>query len=110
MRNRDVMSFIQNVYDEETLDAIKAFDPNVLALMHHNPIFKDVQIDLYTRVPIKADSPASHIRVDISIKGKKSFIFLSEDFITRMNEGEEIRSQLLDAMNRIKVVLKLQAN
>jgi hypothetical protein len=37
----------------------------------------------------------------------KAFIFLTETYITRINEGEEIRSQLLEAMNRIKVALKL---
>lgn len=104
------MSLIKNVYDEETLDAIKSFDHNVYALMHHNPIFKDVQIDLYTRTPNKAGNTQSEIRVDVSKNGIKGFFFLSEEFITRINEGEEIRSQLLKGLNQIKEALKLKGN
>jgi hypothetical protein len=107
MGSRDVTRLIKNVYDDETLDAIKSFDQNVLALMHHNPIFKHVELDQYARVPVKVGSSDTHIRVDVSRGGVKAFIFLTETYITRINEGEEIRSQLLEAMNRIKVALKL---
>ena len=107
MGNRDIMSLIKNVYDEETVDAIKSLDQNLLALMHHNPVFRNVQLDLYTRVPVKPGSSESQIRVDVSRAGSKGSFFLAEDFMIRLNEGEEIRSQLISVMNRIKVVLKL---
>ena len=107
MSNRDIMSLIKNVYDDETLDAIKSLDQNINALMHHNPIYKDVVLDLYTRMPVKPGGSDTQIRVDISKSGKRGFFFLSEAFVERLNEGEEIRSQLIDVMKRIKLVLKL---
>jgi hypothetical protein len=107
MSNRDKMSLIKNVYDDETLDAIKSLDQNVNALMHHNPIYKDVMLDQYTRVPLTPGSSDSQIRMDVSKAGKRGFFFLSEAFIVRLNESEEIRSQLIDVMKRIKMVLKL---
>jgi hypothetical protein len=107
MSQRDIMSLIKNVYDDETLDAIKSLDQNLNALMHHNPIYKNVQMDQYIRAAIKEGGSETQIRVDVSRAGVRGFFFLSEAFIARLNESEEIRSQLIDVMKKIKVVLKL---
>ncbi len=106
MGNRDTMRLIKNIYDEETVDAIKSLDQNLQALMHHNAPFKQIQVLLYTRVPIKPGSQETHIRMDVSRGTEKASLFLTEDFMQKLNESHEIRGQLLHVMNRITLLFK----
>jgi hypothetical protein len=99
---RDLGSLIKNVYDDSTLDTLRALDQNLLTLMSHNHEFKHIEINQYERVPIKPGSPQSRIRVDVSKNGVKSYFFLSEELVTRFEESNEIRQELIGVMNQIK--------
>jgi hypothetical protein len=102
MSKRDLRSLIKNVYDDSTIDTLRALDSNLLTLMSHNQDYKNIEINQYERVPLKPGSPQSRIRVDISKNGVKSFFFLSEELVTRFEESNDIRRELINVMNQIK--------
>jgi hypothetical protein len=106
MSNTDDAQFIKNVYDEATLDTLMALNQNIRALIKHNPDFHHIEINHFERQPIKPGSSQSHIRVDVSRNGVKRFFFLSEDFITRLEESSEIRKELHTVMKQITAALE----
>jgi hypothetical protein len=97
---------IKNIYDDSTLDTLRALDENIRALMHHNPDFAHVEIHQYERMPIKAGSPKSHIKVDVSRQNVKGVFYLSEELVTRLEESNEIRQELTNILKQIKVALQ----
>jgi hypothetical protein len=99
---RDLSNLIKNVYDDSTLDTLRALDQNLLTLMKQNHDFKNIEILQYERVPLKPGSPQSRIRVDLLKNGVKGFFFLSEELVTRFEESNEIRKELNGVMNQIK--------
>lgn len=105
MERRDIANLSKNIYDDSTLDTLRALDSNLITLMSRNPDFKNVQINRYERVPLKPNSPQSQIRVDVSREGRKGFFFLSDDLMTRL-EGNDIHHELLEVMKKIKTALQ----
>lgn len=75
MSRRDLMSLIKNIYDDATLDTLRALDSNLITLMSRNLDFQNVEITQYERLPVKPNSMQSHIRVDVSKKGIKGSFF-----------------------------------
>ena len=105
MRKRDEANLIRNIYDDSTIDTLRALDQNILTLMSHNPEYAHIEIHYYERVPVKAGTPQSHIRVDISKNGKAGHFFLTEEFINRLEESDDIRKELVNVMKKIKIAL-----
>jgi hypothetical protein len=99
---RDLGNLIKNVYDDSTIDTLRQLDSNLLTMMKQIQDLKNVEIHKYERVPLKPGSPQSRIRVDISKNGVKSFFFLSEELVTRFEESNDIRKELVGVLNQIK--------
>lgn len=97
---------IKNIYDDSTLDTLRALDQNLRALMGHNPDYKGIEVTQYERVPATAANPKSQIRVDVLYKDTKGHFFISEEFVTKLEESNEIRKELSTMLKQIKMALK----
>jgi hypothetical protein len=105
MAPRDLMSLIKNVYDDTTLDTLRALDSNLITLMRQNHDFKGIEINKYERVPLKPGSSQSRIRVDISRNGMKGFFFLSDELMSKLEESNEIRKELTSILGQIRAAI-----
>jgi hypothetical protein len=106
MDRRDFSSLIKNIYDDTTLDTLRALDSNLITLMSRIIDYKNVQMKGYERVPVKPGSPQSHIRVDVAKDAIRGHFFLTEDFLTRLEEKSEIRHELEEVLKKIKMALQ----
>jgi hypothetical protein len=106
MSHSNNVNFIKNIYDESTTDTLRTLNQNLITLIKHNPDFHHIEIIQFERVPIKTGSPKSHIRVDVVKNGAKGSFFISEDFVTHLEESSEIRQDLLTVMKQIKSALE----
>lgn len=95
-------NIFKNIYDDSTLDTLRALHSSIIAVMRRNKDFKDYEITLYERVPIKPGAAESHIRVNVSKNGVSKSCFLKEDFITKVEDSEDIRPHVATVMDKLK--------
>ena len=106
MEKRNDANLIKNVYDDSTIDTLRALDQNITTMMHHNPDYKNIILISYERVPVKPGASASHIKVVVAKNEKSGIFYLTEEFLNRLEESNEIRQQLATVMKQVKMSLK----